>query len=60
MEEANDVVQRLREEVDRLNQELAAIRGQGAAQTPGPEAAAAPGGVPHTSGESSWQSCEQD
>ena len=46
MEEANDVVQRLREEVDRLNQELAAARGQGAAQAPGQDAAPAPEGVP--------------
>ena len=43
MEEMNEVNQRLREEVDRLNQELAA---RGAAQALGQGAAPAPEGVP--------------
>ena len=43
MEEANELIQRQREEIERLNQELVVARGQAAALAPGPAAAPAPG-----------------
>ena len=43
MEEANELIQRQREEIEQLNHELVVARGQAAALAPGPAAAPAPG-----------------
>ena len=43
MEEANELIQRQREEIERLNQEFVVAHGQAAAPAPGPAVAPAPG-----------------